>query len=74
MSIPTGVLKPTKIGGGFERHSVLTYVEELQNKNNELEDELKELREAKSAEQNQLIQDYKRGEEDAKRHAAEIER
>ena len=54
MSIPTGVLKPTRIGGGFEKESVLTYIDELQKKNNELEDENKELREAQSAEQNQF--------------------
>ena len=74
MSIPTGGLKPTKIGGGFERDSVLTYIDELQRKNNELEDELKEVREASDAEQNELVQDYRRERDDAKRRAVEAER
>ena len=29
MAIPSGVLKPVRIGGGFEKESVLTYINEL---------------------------------------------
>ena len=40
MAIPSGVLKPTRIGNGFEKESVLTYIDQLQQQSNALDNQL----------------------------------
>ena len=58
MDEPT-VLRTTKIGGGFVKEDVLTYLDELNSKIEGLEAELKEAQEAGNANSPQEINKYK---------------
>ncbi|MCR4647412.1 MAG: hypothetical protein K5695_18725 [Oscillospiraceae bacterium] len=71
--IPQNVLKPAKFGG-FDKDSVLTYVDELNSKIEELEKELADREEAGSSQESQLVQEYKRDLEAAQRQAAEYQK
>ena len=54
MDEPT-VLRTTKIGGGFVKEDVLTYLDELNSKIDTLQNELKEARETGPADPQELI-------------------
>lgn len=66
-------LKETRIGGGFEKQSVLAYIKEQDETIGKLESELQSYRDKNNAQESQLIQDYKRGEEEAQKKAEQAE-
>lgn len=73
--IPTGVLKEAPLGKrGFDKDLVLAYVGELNDKINELEDELAAHEEAGGQHESQLIQEYRRDLEAAQKRMTEAER
>lgn len=73
--IPTGVLKEAPLGKrGFDKDLVLTYVDELNNKIKELEDELEERDQAGEQHESQLVQEYRRDLETAQKRLAEAEK
>ncbi|MBD5143723.1 MAG: hypothetical protein HDT22_09000 [Ruminococcus sp.] len=75
MALPEGVaLKETRIGGGFEKKSVFACIDALNTQRESLEKELQGYREKNSAQESQLIQDYKRGEEEALKKAEQAEK
>lgn len=59
--IPTGVLKEAPLGKrGFDKDLVLTYVNELNDKIDSLENELAEREQAGDQHESKLIQEYRR--------------
>ncbi len=72
MDIPSGVLKTTMRPGGLEKESVMTYLDELNSKINDLEDELKKKEE--NPEESGLIKQYRQDLETAERKASEAEK
>lgn len=71
--IPSGVLKPARIGG-LEKESVMTYLDELNSKIDELEKELEARDSAGEAHESQLVQEYRRDLEAAQKKAAESDK
>ncbi|MBR2912798.1 MAG: hypothetical protein IKC40_02615 [Oscillospiraceae bacterium] len=74
MEIPSGVLKTTLKPGGLEKDSVMTYLDELNSKITELEDELKKRDEEPDPGESELIKEYRRDLEAAERKASEAEK
>ncbi len=70
--IPTGVLKEK--GKYFEKEGVLIYLDELNNKIKDLEEELESHSEANSQQESQLIAQYRKDLEAAQKRATDAER
>ena len=71
--IPSGVLKPAKFGG-LEKESVMTYLDELNTKIDDLEKQLAEREEAGGAQESNLIKEYRRDLEEAEKRASEAQK
>ena len=70
--IPSRILKTTMRPGGLEKEGVLTYLQELNDKIESLENELKERDEAGEMQESGLIKEYKRDLEAAEKAQASI--